>query len=915
MTLRIKTFVVVAAILISLLLVLYFGARMLLLRGFAEVEERGLRTDVERARNVFDDEITALERKAVDWAAWDETYQFVKTGDPDFAKRTFTPRTFTALGINLLAVFDVSGRLVAGQSYDLTRGELAPVPAALLTHFSPESPLLCRATTRTSRKGCLSLPGGMLLLTSFPILTSHYRGPCQGTLVMGRHLDARLVTRLAKVANLHLTAYPLGGNPLPPEVRDAIHTGAPVVVRMVSPELATGYAVIHDLTGRPSLVLGIEKPRDVYAQGEASVGYVFWSWLAVGLLVMFTTMWLLERMVLSRLSRLSAEVSEIGSGGALSARVSVTGTDELSRLGGAVNAMLEALEQSQRELQQQQTLLASEEQYRQLIDLSPDSVFIYQDGRCVFANAAGVRLLGAQSVDELLGTTVMDVTVPTSVASARQRMHALEQGEDAPRSEEQFQRLDGSIVAVEVVGCPIQYHGLPAAQIVAHDITERKQAEERLSDVAYHDALTGLPNRLLFNDRLHQVLARGQRGKEQVAVIVLDLDRFKEINDSLGHDMGDHVLQVVAQRLQECIRKCDTVARASGDEFFLILPQIVDVAGAEMVARRVLAIFDSPVQTDGQDFFLTASLGIALFPGDGEHTDTLVKNADLAMYKAKAQGGSNFSFFSQDMSAAIEQRRTLENHLRRALDHQELQVYYQPQVHLASGRVVGMEALVRWQHPEWGLVAPGRFIPLAEETGLITPLGEWVLQTACAQNFAWQQAGLPPLRIAVNVSARQFLQKELVETILRTLESTGLAPSHLELEITESTAMHNSDHTLAVLRRLYDYGINIAIDDFGTGYSSLSYLKKFPVHTLKIDRTFIQDVLLDADSAAIVEAIIAMTHSLKRKVIAEAVETLEQLQFLQAHQCDEVQGYFLGHPVPAEEFVHFITQQTPPASQ
>ena len=424
--------------------------------------------------------------------------------------------------------------------------------------------------------------------------------------------------------------------------------------------------------------------------------------------------------------------------------------------------------------------------------------------------------------------------------------------------------------------------------------------------MAYHDSLTDLPNRALFEDRLAVTLAQAHRKKQTGAVLFLDLDRFKVVNDTVGHAVGDQLLQSVAERLKGLVREGDTVARVGGDEFTLLLTEVERTEEVVGVAGRVLDALRQPWLLNGHEFRITASIGIAMFPNDGEDADSLLRNADTAMYRAKDQGRDNYMLYTPKMNTMIAERLALENSLRHGLERGELLVYYQPQVDIASGRIVGMEALVRWQHPERGLVSPGEFIPLAEETGLIVPLGAWVMRTACAQNKAWQAAGIPPMRVAVNLSARQFQQRNLTEMVDEVLKETGLEARWLQLEITEGVAMQDVESNIAVLRELRQTGVQIAIDDFGTGHSSLSYLSRLPIDVVKIDQSFIQDLTTDPNGAAIARSIIVMAHNLKLRVIAEGVETEEQLEFLKKRRCDEMQGYLFSKPAPAEAFEEML---------
>jgi diguanylate cyclase (GGDEF)-like protein/PAS domain S-box-containing protein len=432
------------------------------------------------------------------------------------------------------------------------------------------------------------------------------------------------------------------------------------------------------------------------------------------------------------------------------------------------------------------------------------------------------------------------------------------------------------------------------------DITERKRAEKQVQFLAYYDGLTGLPNRRLLQDRLVKAIASARRRSELVAVLFLDLDRFKIINDSLGHSVGDLLLQESAERLKRQVRDQDTVSRVGGDEFLVVLSSIPDIEAAAAAAERIVNAMSTEFTIQDRSLRVSCSVGISIFPEHGNDAEALIKNADAAMYGAKESGRNRFRFFSEAMNAQVVERSMLEQGLRMALDRNELFLMYQPQADLRTGKITGLEALLRWRHPELGLIPPDKFIRVAENSGLIVPIGEWVLRTACLQVRRWQQDGIPPLTIAVNVSAMQFRQEGFREFIHCVLRETGLAPQYLELELTESLLTSNADVMFAVMQDLKDMGLKLAIDDFGTGYSSLSYLRQFPVSKLKIDGSFIHDVATSADAAAIATAIISLAKSLNLKVIAEGVETEAQVAFLREHHCDEVQGYYLSQPLHAD---------------
>ena len=437
-------------------------------------------------------------------------------------------------------------------------------------------------------------------------------------------------------------------------------------------------------------------------------------------------------------------------------------------------------------------------------------------------------------------------------------------------------------------------------------IIEANRAEKRIRHLAYNDLLTGLPNRTLFFDQLGKSLEQAIANNGSLAVLFLDLDRFKYVNDNLGHDVGDRLLVAVAHRVRRSVRNVDCVARLGGDEFTVVLDELDGPAAAAAAAQNICRVLAAPFQIDGHDIFVTSSVGIAMYPNDGTDVSTLVKHADTAMYRAK-KNNSGFQFFEASMEHSISEHVRMESDLRRALDNEELDVFYQPQARLDSGEIIGMEALVRWHHPIRGVVSPVEFIPLAEETGLIKPLGDWVLRTACTQLKRWMDMPeMPRLRVAVNLSVKQLLQKDFAASVESALETTGLPADFLELEITESTLMENAQDTLEALHRLRSLGVRLSIDDFGTGYSSLSYLKRFPVDIIKIDRSFVRDTPNDADDAAIVTGIIALAHSLRLEVVAEGVESEAQLTFLRDQACDILQGYYLSKPIPADKFEHFI---------
>ena len=543
---------------------------------------------------------------------------------------------------------------------------------------------------------------------------------------------------------------------------------------------------------------------------------------------------------------------------------------------------------------------APEPVFRRLVEESPISICVIQDGRYRYVNSRLAATFG-YSPEELLGLESAEDLVaeedrPAIWDGIRKR---LEEDPQPIRYTFRAVRKGGERLDLETYATVIKFRGRPAVLGALLDVTDRKRAEAQIAEQVYTDSLTSLPNSLRMMERFRLQLAEARRQKRRLAVVYLDLDRFKFINDTWGHSAGDTFLQNIALSLKQCVREVDTVARVGGDEFVILMPDIRQIENVSTIARKLLAAVARPVHVKGNALEVTASIGIACYPEDGEDTEILLRNADAAMYQAKELGRNGFQLCTAELTAQAAARISLESGLRKALDREELAVYYQPLLSLVSWRIVGLEALLRWHSNGTDLILPGAFIPVAEETGLILSIGERVLRTACRRMKEWQRT-LPDLRVAVNVSARQFRDSSLLPTIESALSESGLSPEHLEVEITESIAMASAEIVVANLQALRGKGVRIAIDDFGTGYSSLNYLKRFPIHSLKIDRSFVTEVGTNPADAGIVRAIIELAHGLKLNVVAEGVETKDQFQHLQRFGCDEMQGYWVSPPLPAE---------------
>jgi len=599
------------------------------------------------------------------------------------------------------------------------------------------------------------------------------------------------------------------------------------------------------------------------ALGLTTLGEVAWATLASGLMVIFTTSWLLYLLVKDK---------------------------------------LEAAKHSQQELRLRDRAIEASVNAIIITDhTAPDEPIIY-------VNKAFERITG-YSTEEVIGQNCRfllgnDNDQP-ELDTIRTAIHECREARVTLRN----YRKDGTLFWNDLYIAPVRDDEGEVTNYVGiqNDISDSRTYQQELEHQANYDTLTGLPNRNLMHDRLKQAISHARRYHKVMAVAFIDLDNFKLVNDSLGHSAGDRLLTTVADRLKACVRSSDTAARLSGDEFVLILFDQNDEVIINNTMQRILSEVSLPCRLEDREFYVSCSIGYSLYPKDGETPEILLKSADAAMYHAKEQGRNNFQPYATDMEVKASERLEIGNDLRQAIEKNELFLCFQPRVDLADGTICGMETLVRWQHPKLGLISPSQFIPIAEETGLISQIGEWVLRTACTQTKDWLDRGLPPVIVSVNLSARQFVKKDLVQTVEKILEETGLPPAQLELELTESLIMHNAELFISTLRNLKSLGILLSVDDFGTGFSSLSYLKRFPIDCLKIDRSFVHDVSEDSDSSAIVRAVIHLGHSMGLKVIAEGVETPAELAFIREHQCDELQGYFFSEPLPTDQFEQILT--------
>jgi diguanylate cyclase (GGDEF)-like protein/PAS domain S-box-containing protein len=690
-------------------------------------------------------------------------------------------------------------------------------------------------------------------------------------------------------------------------------------VRSASPEVLGGatadrgiYQTMSPVRHRGRVIgqlytgMSLERANADAKESRATIALVTLLAFLLGTLAVFA----LSTVITGPLLRIVETTEEIAKGD-FSKRAAVTNDDEVGHLARSFNGMVDRVANAYAQLEELNHTLEtrvadrtrelgeSEERYRLLFERNLAGVYMaYEDGTLIDCNEACATLFGYDSREDLLRRGRLDYLHPHERDSIVRRLR--DEG-TVTNVEVELQGRNGSIWALENVTRIAPTDDRPAVlEGVLLDVSERKRAEQDIAFKAYHDPLTRLPNRALFLDRLDVALAHARRTQTNLAVLFLDLDDMKSINDTFGHATGDHVLQAVGARLGESLRGVDTVARVGGDEF-LILLEINDAAEAEALARKILARLGEPLIVDRDELYLTTSIGVALYPADGDDAETLIRHADGAMYRVKESGGHDLQLSSRSGRRNVG-RLSLEEELRAAMDRDEFVLHYQPQVHIGSRLLSGAEALIRWQRPDGALVSPAGFMTVCEQSGLITSLGEVVLRKACEQMVEWQRVGSAPLRMGVNVSARQFYQRDFVGMVERVLSDTGLAPMRLEIEITETVAMQTSQRALDMLQHLRAMGIAVAVDDFGTGQSSLSYLKRFPVDTVKIDRSFVHDLISGENDEWIITAVLMLANHLGLRTVAEGVETEEQCSFLEGHDCREIQGYLISKPLAADTF-------------
>lgn len=767
------------------------------------LEDKYIIENVERTKKEIFKEIEVLDTIVMDWAVWDNSYQFMIDKNPEYIKANLSEDTLNNLKINIMLFIDNKGNLVHGEGYDLQKKESVPIDEALLKYIKDHS-LLQNNDVKYRKSGIVTLNGKDLILLSIcPILTSAGEGPINGYIVLGANFTEKKIADIGEELSSEIKLTFLKDFEYDRKFFDL--KDDKIQIDAVSDQKIIGRAFLDDIDGKHLLLLSIEKNRDINNIGEAGIKATLWLLLGLFFLFAIIITVILDRGILLRFQELSNDIRKIGEGKDLSVRLKRQNIDdELTDVSNEINGMLGALERSQLFLSKSESALKK----------------------------------------------------------------AIEKLQD--------------------------------------EVLEHQKTQEQIKYIAYHDTLTGLPNRNLLNELLVHSITLAERNNKCMAVLFLDIDGFKMINDSKGHGMGDQILQEVAERLLKTLRKSDVIARHGGDEFIVIIEELDNCSGVELIANKIVNCFQEPFHLENQDYFLTTSVGVAVYPADGQTPDMLIKNADIAMYKAKENGKNQYLFCTPVMKDVANETMELSTNLYRAIEKNELELYYQPQLSCHNNQIMGVEALIRWRHPVMGLISPAKFIPIAEKTGLILPIGEWVLRTACQQNKKWQEQGLPKIRMGVNLSLRQFHNNDLLNLVEAVLKETKLAPQYLELEITETIAMKEKSYIINTLNAFRQIGVSIAIDDFGTEYSSLSYLKHLPVDRLKVAMQFIRGIGIDHKDEALAKGIIVLAKSIGMNVIAEGVETKEQLEFLKNHNCDEIQGYYFFKPLAEAEMTKLL---------
>lgn len=751
-------------------------------------------------------ELNDLKKTVMDWAEWNDAYQFAQDRNQEFIDDNLSANFFTGLRLDSMVYMDKSGEFVYAQQVGANSDTLEPVPDAVKEQLKQLIGNNLDAGRRL--QGILRIQGGAMLLAANPILHSNSEGPVEGNLVIYRYLNYKEIAYLSNMTGNDIVVEDKIAQDTENLTLENTNIISHFSVKDISTETIQGLGTINDIFGDPAITVSLSMNRDMSIIGNSGIQSVMIALIASSLIFILLILSFTNRVILSRVLSMSRSIKDIGEHDDPAGRLKIDRhSDELSAMSGEINTMLARLQESRKQtMERENELIKSAGELRQ-------------------------------------------------------------------------------------------------------EVTERKKAQEEITYLAYHDHLTGLPNRIHFSEHLNHGIRLAKRTEKFLAIMFLDLDGFKMINDSMGHLSGDMLLVEVSKRLKTILRESDSLARLGGDEFVVMVENISDISVVKTIAQKILESFQKPFVLNNQECLISTSIGVAVCPPDGEDSETLIKNADIAMYRAKEKGKNQYVICSEIMKNEVVETMKISNHLYRALERGEFEVYYQPQVSCITNLIVGAEALLRWNHPQMGMLLPGKFISIAEQTGQIIPIGAWVLQTVCRQNKALQDAEYPKLRVGVNLSIRQFQNNNIVNEVQSILTDTGFDPNYLELEITEGIAMQEQFQIIEELKLLREIGVHIAIDDFGTEYSSMNHLKQLPIDRIKIPIPFVHGIDMGPKDQAITKSIIVLAKSLGLKVIAEGVETKTQHDFLTQKMCDEIQGFYHYKPMCFSDFKRLLIQQ------
>jgi len=817
MKLKNKVLIAISVVWATFLILTYATSHYLLLHNFLSLENERANRDLNRVRQVLEENSATLHTYAADWSHWTDAYNFMAGKNPDFVNNNFKMPTFINSNINVITYWNTEGQELAGKAINTATQQYTDYPKGFEKYVYPESPMV---KAKNDQQGYILTANGIMVLASTAITDGDKRQPPLGKAIFGRLLTQDILQHINKVTQVNTVLYLPQQIAANPELSNALQTAMTQpngFTRPYDKNTLRGYITIKDINGKVIGILQTTSSRIIYLSGLKIINYFLVEFLILGVLFSILMLWLMRILIIKRLESLDENVVKMSEDTTLAKRLNKQGNDEITSLTHQINTMMDIIEKSHTELE-----FRVKERTQEL-----------------------------------------------------QKMNIQLQQEIVER------------------------------RSVEKELTTNK---ENLMRVAHFDSLTNLSNRFFFNEMLTKIVNHTKRKKSKFAILYINLDKFKNINDALSHTVGDLVLKEIAGRFLNITRAGDILARLGGDEFVLLLNDIDHPKFASSVAEKILKTCAEPLKINGHEFVLTSSIGICTYPEDGSSLEDLLKNADMAMHKAKQAGGGVFQYYTKEMDLDAHQRIELEAALRKAVANNEFLLHYQPKLQLSDGTIMGVEALIRWESPTLGLISPEKFIPLAEETSLILPIGEWALREACRVNKAWQDQGYKPITVAVNLSAKQFRHSNIEQVVASVLAETKLDPQYLELEITETAIMDNVSSAIATLNTIEEMGVKITIDDFGTGYTSIGYLKQFPVSVIKIDRSFIKELPHSQDDASITTAVIALAHSLNIKVVAEGVETPEQLQFLTEHDCDMVQGYYFSQPLAETALVIQLTK-------